>query len=223
MKIAERNRAIELRRQGRTFGEILHELAVSKGSLSYWLRDIVLTPEQLARIKYKNDQTKGKFIQFNKLRKDEAEENKKAVFTQAAKQIRALSREELKLVGIALYWAEGHKGACWKTVSFTNSDPGMIRLIMRWFREVCGTLDTKFRIRVQCHSLDKINECERYWSKITGIPLDNFTKAYIKVSPSSKRKVGNLCRYGICSIRISDNSLLVKIKGWINGLSGAIV
>lgn len=47
MKTFERNKAIELRKPGKTFAEILEEVVVSKGSLSYWLRYIKLTDKQL--------------------------------------------------------------------------------------------------------------------------------------------------------------------------------
>jgi hypothetical protein len=53
VKVLEKGKAIQLRKQGKTFSEILREVSVSKGSLSYWLRDIKLTNEQLARIHYK--------------------------------------------------------------------------------------------------------------------------------------------------------------------------
>lgn len=223
MKILEKNKAIELRKQGLTLDEILKEVSASKASLSYWLKDIKLTDKQLARIKYKNDKIKDKFIKFNELKKKQSDENKAAIFNNAIDEIDTLSDKELKLIGIALYWAEGHKGLSWDTVSFTNSDPIMIKLIMKWFRVICMVAEDKFRIRIQCHGTENADNCKKYWSEITGVPMRQFTKPYIKISPSSKKKVGNLCPNGVCHIRISDTSLLTKIKGWIEGLSGAIV
>ena len=111
MKVLEKNRAIELRRQGKTFGEILREISVSRGSLSYWLRDIALTPEQLAKIKYKNEQIKEKFIKFNELRKNKSARDKSFIINNAIKEIDVLSARDLKLIGIALYWAEGYRSA----------------------------------------------------------------------------------------------------------------
>ena len=56
MKVLERNKAIKLRRQGKTFREIIREVVpVSKGSLSCWLRGIELNSNQLRRIEYKNN------------------------------------------------------------------------------------------------------------------------------------------------------------------------
>ena len=218
MKTLEKKRAISLRKQGKTFGEISEEISVSQGSLSHWLKDISLTKEQLARIQYKNDKIKDKFIKYNVLKKRLAEDRKKVIENNAVKEINSISQQDLKLIGIALYWAEGYKSGTWNSVSFTNSDPNMIMLMMTWFRLICEVPEYKFRIRIQCYGLEKIKASQEYWSKITNIPISQFTKPYTRISPTSKGKVGNLAPYGICNIRISNVVLLTKIRGWINGL-----
>lgn len=223
MKTLEKNKAINLRKQGKTLGEILKEISVSKGSLSHWLRDINLTSEQLARIRYKNDRIKEKFTKFNELRRKQSDDNRRIIVRNAIREIDKISGKELKLIGIALYWAEGYKGSSWKTVAFTNCDPEMIKLIMKWFRAICKVPNTKFRIRIQCHGRGKVKQSEEYWARVTDIPLAQFTKPYIRISPTSKKKMGDLSPHGICHIRVSDISLLTKIKGWIKGMSGAIV
>ncbi|MBU1871893.1 MAG: hypothetical protein KKH80_03750, partial [Candidatus Omnitrophica bacterium] len=99
MKILEKDRAIDLRRQGRTFNEILKDISVSKGSLSHWLREINLTDKQLARIRYKNEKIKRQFIRFNELKRKQSEENKKVIINNAAKETDVISKRELKLIG----------------------------------------------------------------------------------------------------------------------------
>jgi hypothetical protein len=83
MKVLEKNKAIELRKQGKTFGEILSKIPVSKGSLSYWLRNITLTHGQLARIQYKNEKIKEKFIKLDELRREHSADNKKVIISNA--------------------------------------------------------------------------------------------------------------------------------------------
>lgn len=218
MKVLERNKAVELRKQGRTFNEILREIPVSKGSLSYWLRDIVLTPGQLARIQYRNDLIKAKFIEFNESKKRRSEDKKKEIIDKAIREIDSITVKELKLIGIALYWGEGYKGPACSGAEFTNTDPAMIKLMTRWFKEICHVQENRFRIRIQLHNASGADKSKEYWSKITGIPKTQFTKPYIKISPTSKKKSGNLAPYGICSIRVSDINLINKIRGWIKGL-----
>ena len=221
MKVKEREEATRLRKSGLTYKEILNKLSASKSSLSYWLRDIELSQDQLARIRYKTDKIKEKFVNYNISKKRQADDRKKDILNNAAKEIDKISGKELKLIGIALYWAEGYKGLAWKSVSFTNTDSEMVKLMMRWFRTVCNVDENKFRIRIQCHGMEKVKEAEEYWSKITGIPTSQFIKSYVKISPTSKKKMGNLVPYGICNIRIADILLLTKIKGWICGISMA--
>lgn len=218
MKVLERNKAIKLRRRGRTFGEILKEVSVSKSTLSYWLRDIALTQKQVSRIQYKNDKIKEKFIRHNELKKKEANDRKEAIINSAIREIDAISKRDLKLVGVALYWAEGYKGERSTGADFINSDPAMIKLMMRWFREICLVQEDQFRIRIQIHNEANIGEANRFWSELTSIPIDQFTKPYTKTSSTSKRKAGNLVPLGICSIRISDVKLINRIRGWIRGL-----
>lgn len=218
MKTIEKEKAIELRRQGKTLSEIMEIVPVSKGSLSYWLHDIKLTNRQIGRIKYKNDKIKCKFIEYNLMKKEKALKAKEAIFNSAAREIGKLSREQLRLVGIALYWAEGYRAHACSSVDFTNSDPEMIKLIMRWFRDVCGVPEERFRVRLQLHGVPEEDKAKVYWSKITGVPNKQFTKAYIKTSPSSKNKTGRVLPYGICSVRVFDTALFNKIQGWIKGL-----
>ena len=218
MKVLERDKAIELRRQGKTFSEILKEIPVSKGSLSYWLKGIRLTPEQLTRIEYKNEKIKAKFIEFNQLRRLQSERKKGVITNAATREIGILSKRELKLLGIALYWAEGHKSGA-RSADFVNTDPAMIKLMMRWFREICEVKEEQFRIRISIHNPAVAEKARVYWSEITRLPLAQFTKIYTKLSPTSKRKVGKLAPNGICAIRISDINLITKIRGWINGLT----
>lgn len=161
--------------------------------------------------------------EYNRLKHEDASLRKSAIFEMARKDVNGVSKRDLMLVGIAIYWAEGYKTDIARDVEIVNSDPAMIRLMMRWFREICNVPESKFKIRIQIHNAANIKEGIKFWSSNTGVPQNQFTKSYIKISPSSKRKTGNKHPYGICHIRIADTYLLMKIKGWINGLSGAIV
>ncbi len=124
----------------------------------------------------------------------------------------------MKLIGVSLYWAEGYKANSWRTVCFANSDPYMISLMMRWFREICEVKEDKFRLKLQTHNNTAVRNIETFWSEITGIPLSQFTKPTIKISKSSKLKRGNTLPYGTIQIRVSETKLLTKIRGWIRGL-----
>ena len=88
-------------------------------------------------------------MRFNELRSSQAQRDKDDILKAASSEIDNLSDNELRLVGIALYWAEGCKGDASGGVEFTNSDPAMIKLAMRWFKQICGVKEDRFRIRIQ--------------------------------------------------------------------------
>src|SRR5690606_16725668 len=63
-------------------------------------------------------------------------ERHQVVMDGAKERIQSLSRHELLLVGAALYWGEGNK-ASRNVASIANSDPDVIRIMMRFFTEIC--------------------------------------------------------------------------------------
>lgn len=218
MKRAERDKAIFLRNQGLSYSDILKKLPISKGSLSYWLRDVKLNTFYQKDIENRILNNRVKFLEYNRVRSNRIKAEKQVLYNKSKDEIRGISDQELKLIGIGLYWAEGYKANSWKTASFTNSDPGMISLMMRWFREICGVREERFRLKVQTHDNKTVKRIEEFWSDITGIPLSQFTKATVTISKSSKLIRGNTLPYGTLQIRVSDIKLLTKIKGWIKGL-----
>lgn len=218
MKTLEKQQAVTLRIQGLSYREIQESIAVSRGSLSRWLRDTRLTEAQHARIHEKNLAVRRKFVEYNERRHVDSQTNKRETLQQSAKEIGGISARELHIVGTALYWAEGSKGYLTSVVEFVNADPAMIALMMRWFRECCTVPEQKFRARVHLHHPDQRHACEQFWSHLTGIPTRQFTKPIVKLSPTSQRKRGNTLPYGTLHLRIADVHLLMRIRGWVQGL-----
>lgn len=122
------------------------------------------------------------------------------------------SEEKLKIAGIMLYWAEGTlKG---NTLDFTNSNPQMIKIFLKFLREICGVNEERLRVYLYAYSHHKLEELKTYWNKITEIPLYQFTKPYVRYdNPNlSQRKLP----YGLIHIRYNDKRLLGTIKFWID-------
>lgn len=218
MKVEERKVAEELRRWGLTYREILEQVPVSKSTLSGWLCDIILTQAQQARIHGKNLHVRGRFVEYNRRKRENAIARHEVWHAEAKSEAGTLPSEVLKWVGVALYWGEGAKSGPNK-VAFSNSDPKMIQFIMRWFREICHVPEHKFRISVQVHDDQGLEEIQDFWSKVAQIPRGRFTKPAVRVSRSSQRKRVNLLPYGTAHIEICDTRLFHRILGWIEGLA----
>lgn len=223
----KKSRALKLRRSGHSYKEIADILKVSKSTAYLWTRKIKLSKTAQARIeeKIKEALRKG-LIAYNeiygKIRSQEAakirEGYKKQAFQEISKEIRKLSFRNLKLIGLALYWAEGSKKSR-NNIDFSNSDPFIIRIIMRFFREICGVPDE--RIKATIHLYPQINpkKATLFWSKIAGLSPVQFTKPQVQISKASKRKRNpNTLPYGTLHLRVFDTELTWKIKGWIEGI-----
>ena len=121
--------------------------------------------------------------------------------------------ELLKSLSVAIYWAEGYKSKKAVCVDLANSDAAMIRLFMKFLRDVCGIDETRLRILLYCHDKQLIPELIAYWSSVTGISPKLFTKPYIPKRSSSTNH--RTMSQGLIHIRYYDKKLLQRILSWI--------
>jgi len=119
-----------------------------------------------------------------------------------------------------LYWAEGGKEVCrngqWRgtSVNFANSDPKMVKLFLRFLREICGVNEQRLRVHLYCYANQDIDYLKKYWQEITNISLTQFIKPYVRHDflPEKKDKM----KYGLVHIVYSDKKLFLQIMDWIN-------
>lgn len=217
MRAKERKEARGLRFRGFSIREIADKIGCAKSSVSEWVRDIPLSPEQIERLESKQDRARAKAANHPNSPKNVWAVIRKHINESAFKEIPAdCSKTTLRVLGAALYWAEGYKQTV-NMVNFSNSDPVMIGLMMKFFREICQVPENKFRGSIHIHPhLDK-NRAEKFWSKISGIPIRQFHKTQFGISKASKQKRDTL-PLGTFRIVISDVRLKAKIDGWIKGI-----
>ncbi len=198
-----------------SINDIVTQLNVSKASVSVWVRDITLTARQRHSLTSRGFSVSA----IEKRRKNRMENTNRrhqVVIEEAKSDIRSLSRHELLLVGAALYWGEGNKSNR-NVAGVANSDPDVIRIMMRFFTEICGVERKKFRGLIHTFSHLNAQEAEKYWSTISGIPKSQFYKTYTKPSSSSKGRKDSL-PYGTFQIYVCDTNVALRIKGWIEKL-----
>jgi predicted transcriptional regulator len=216
MKRTERDTARSLRKKGMSMNEIATTLNVSKASVSLWVRDVVLTETQR-----KSLNARGFSVDAIEKRRINRIENTKQrhrkVIDGAKERISELTKNELFLIGVALYWGEGGKTAK-GMARIANADPAVIQFMMRFFREVCDVPEERFRGHVHTFSHLNAKKAEEYWSQVSGIPTKQFYKTYSKPSVASKGKKDSL-PYGTFQIYVCDTELFLRIKGWIERLS----
>ncbi len=222
MKSSLKEKAIGLRKNGLTYSEILRQIPVAKSTLSIWLRSVGLSKQQKQKL------TEKKLASMK--RGAIAKRNQRINLTQLIKnnaisEIKSISSRELWLIGIALYWAEGSKEKeqnIGQGVTFSNSDPLMIKLFLKWLNEILkiSKKDIVAEIYIHENSINNVSAVKKYWSNITEIPLSEFNYIYFKKNKiSTKRKNIGKNYYGLLRIRvIHSTNLNRKITGWIEGI-----
>ena len=209
MDFSKKLKAIELRRKGLSYSEISNSITVSKSTLSRWLKDIKLSKKHKSRL----SKLQATGYIGAKTNQAKALLHHKRIKETAKIEAIKLSKRPFFIAGLMLYWAEGGKN--FSQLQFSNSDPDMIKLMMKWFRKFCNVPEEKFRVGLFIHTLHVRRNCLDFWSKITGLPLEQFNKPYIKPTIFSNRK--NKLYEGTCVIKVHSNDLLSKMLGWIEG------
>ncbi|SEE90962.1 hypothetical protein SAMN05428954_4467 [Streptomyces sp. 2112.3] len=211
-----RERARELRKEGRTYDEIQVELGCSKSSISLWVRDLPKppprTPEEASAIARRGWEATLK-------RREEERQRTKADATQ---EIGALSDRELFIAGVALYWAEGTKDkphARREGVTFVNSDPNVIQLYLAWL-SLLGVEAERIGYRVMIHRTADVAGAEHYWADLVGVDVAALQKTTIKKhNPKTVRKNAGEAYHGCLVIRVLQSAdLYRRIEGWWYGI-----
>ena len=212
-------KAVQLRREGKTYREILAVVPVAKSTLSLWLRSVSLAKPQQQRLSDKKyaAQKRGAEVR-REARIDEELCLKKTGIVDVGK----ISEREKFLLGVALYWAEGTKRSGHRIgmmVDFANSDPAMIKQFLRWLFSHCGVGRDEITLRLHLHEAHKSREkdIQKLWLSLIKEPSLEFgTTLFKKHNPKTvRKKIGN-DYIGLVSIRVKKSTTLQRrIMGWI--------
>ncbi|MBI4132921.1 MAG: hypothetical protein HY473_02445 [Candidatus Sungbacteria bacterium] len=222
-KEAERSQAIALRRQGLSYREILSQVPVAKSSLSLWLQSVGLSRKQRQRL---SEKKRVAALRGAKKRKEQRLKLVEEIFASTRKDVNHISRRELWLMGVTLYWAEGSKEKDKRPgsgIRFSNSDPFMIKLFLKWLKEVAMVDKNSIYLDLYVHenSRNSVQDLLRFWSKVTGFPTSRLNHVYFKRSRvKTNRKNTGIGYYGLLNVRVRKSSYLQRqIAGWIRGIN----
>lgn len=123
------------------------------------------------------------------------------------------NERNLKIAGSMLYWGEGSQWEGEKIVDFANSKPDMVKVFLAFLRQVCGIDEKKLRVYLYAYADQDIKKITNFWSKLTNIPISQFSKPYIR-EDYRLEKSGKM-PYGLIHVRYYDKKLLLLILDWI--------
>lgn len=218
-KIKEKQSAIALRKQGKTYSEVLRVVPVAKSTLGLWLKEAKLSKPENQKFTLAK---KLASLRGGQAKKKQRIEKQSKIFSEAKSKIKALSEYEFFLIGVTLYWAEGAKEKEYRPgsqIGFSNMDPNMIILFLKWLEIICKIPKDMigFEIMVHVSHKQRLSEIRNFWSKITSFPINSFSHIYFKKSKIKKtnRKNTGEKYHGVLKIKVKKSSDLVrKIASW---------
>jgi len=219
LKVAEREEARRLRREeGLSVKEIEQKLSVSRGSVSLWVRDIVLTPAQKKRLENRENYSRAQGLGAEANRKKALEMRQ---HYQELGRKKAREGDLLHQAGCMLYWAEGRKSRT--EFGFSNSDVNMMIFFIKFLTNRLLIKRENIIIRILCYTdCHTVAEIEDYWLLKLNLPRSSVRKTQVLNHPEgfeSKRK--RKLPYGVCHLRILRSVEAVQhIFGAIQEYSG---
>ncbi len=194
---------------------ISEKLSIGKSTLSCWFKEMPFTPNELVVDRIKKGPFKSGQIRHNKRVKDIAKIKKLA-----KEEIGAITKRDLWMIGVGLYIGEGSKS--FETAQICNSDPGIVILAIKWFKNICGLNNDHITITMNLYPDNDERECFNYWNKITGLPAKQFRKTQIdrrtnKSSYKRRKLPHGTVRLSVISNGNSDLGVNLhrRIMGWI--------
>jgi len=214
----EKQRAVELRGQGMSYSLISEQLGVSKSTLSNWLKDLPYSPNDLVLYRIRHGQ--GAYgLRRRQIRIDEII----MLRAQGISEIGKVSKRDLWMIGLGLWIGEGSKTM--EQIRLVNSDPRVVRLFIRWLREICELQDENITIAMHLYPDSDELSSMKYWMNITKLPKRQFRKTQIDRRLDKQHlKIGRT-PYGTLHISVASNNnpdkgvrLYRRMLGWISGV-----
>jgi len=214
MMRADKEAANKMRRDGKSYTEILAALKIPKATLSNWFghvnwsRDIrkkltaaagIVSTERIREL----DRVRGKHLErvYGEARGE------------ARKEFEGLKYNPLFIAGLMLYWGEGDK-VTKQSTRLINADPEMIRLFVLFLREVCRIPKEKIRAQAIIYPDLDPDGCIAHWSRAAGIPRNSFTKCSVIIGRHKTKRLS----HGTCTIYVSSTYFKVKMLEWLSRL-----
>ncbi len=216
----KRIEARRLRNEGWSIRDIAQKVEIAKSTSSFWCRDIALTDEQVKRLveKDKRGLRLGAMIACENRRRERIL-RMKSFGDLGATKVGDIAKRDLFILGLGLYWAEGSKK--YRGVRLINSDPFVIKVWIKWLNFFANVeiKDIRCCVGINESHKNRINEVQKYWSILTGIPLEQFRKPSFKKVKSKKVYLNHDEHYGTLNvITTKSTNLCYEILGAIEAL-----
>lgn len=214
-RFEDKAKAIALRKQEMSYSQIKRILGVSKSTLSLWLRGMPLSKERILNLRGRSER---RIELYREAMRNKRTIRRKAVFYREQKQLLPLTKKELYVAGLFLYWGEGGK-TIRTEVTFSNTDPHMLKFYLVWLKDGLGAPTSEVKVKLHLYvDMDIAAEIE-YWSNELGLPLYQFKTPYIKKS-TLKSLTYKTRGHGTCNLILYGRDWYEKVMLGIQAICG---
>ena len=201
----DRQKAIELRLSGYSYSQIKNKLDISKSTLSGWLKNYPLSEKRIRELRDWNEKRIENYRKTCKIRKEKI---LKEIYNTQKKEIFPLSKRDLFVSGLFLYWGEGGKTKEAELI-LSNTNPVMIKFFIYWLKKCLDVDKDKIKVKLHLYKDMNIDNEINFWVKTLDIKRNQFIKPYIKNSNKSSITYKNGFGHGTCNVAIA-NAILSK-------------
>lgn len=184
------------RKRGLSLKALEEKFKVSDTTISRWVRDIECSDPNFIRAR-------------------EKERIYKLEFFNLARDVK-INKDLAKLLTGLLYWCEGAKYPSVNFLSFSNSDPDLVKTFMYLFRVGFEPDESKMKAHLQIHTTHRYKDIVKYWSTLLSIPINQFYRPTV-TKPTGRMKRRNY--FGTCTVRYYNVRLLLQIIGIFESFS----
>ncbi len=216
----KKEKALAMRKQGKSINDIAKEQSISKSTASIWCRNINLSEKQ-KKILYKKGEVgrkRGRLVGA-KINKEKKLSRVNFFKKLALNEIKKISKRDLELITAALYWAEGAKTE--SRFMFVNSDPNMIMIVYLYLTNVLKIPLDRIKPVVQVNEVHRyrVDKILKFWSDLLGLPISSFGNTYYIKTSHNKIYDNHDSYYGILRLRVSRGSdYQYKVLGIIDAI-----
>lgn len=182
-RLEDRNKAIELRRQGHSYKEIQTLVRVSKGLLSMWLSDLKLSPDEEKRLHAKLQERKNRGKLNSKiLNHSRRLDRERRIAKEGEQMFKKWKNNPAFLMGVMLFWTQGAQAS--PDFNFMSKDTDMIFIMNAWIQNYLDVGKEHVKVRIFLPEGPQTHGITGFWAKNLGISED-----LIKVSREKSRKI----------------------------------
>jgi hypothetical protein len=163
-RLEDKNKAIELRKLGKSYKEIQEVVKVSKGLLSMWLSKLSLTSdEQNLLIKKLEDRRNRGRLNSKILNQTRRLDRERKAIAEAQKGFQKWKSNPQFLIGLSLLWAKGVKTA--SDIRLSSIDTDLIFYMHAWFLKFLSIPKEGIQVRLFVENTPNVESMRVFWAK----------------------------------------------------------